>query len=147
MKIKITAIMALLVLTGVFLALAEDDTGSQNPVVSTSQENNDSSAQWVWGEVTAVDAQNKALTLKYLDYEADQEKEISLIADETTNYENVKSLDEIQPKDNLSVDYVSKDGNNIAKSISLEKAESAPSGAKTEAAGAKKPEAAVQANQ
>jgi len=84
---------------------------------------------WVWGEVTAVDAMNKALTLKYLDYETDQEKDINISVDDKTTYESVKSLDEIKIKNTLSVDYTAKDGINIAKNISLEKGETAVGGA------------------
>lgn len=162
MKIRLAVITALLFFTGLCWALAED-ADSQNPAAAIPQANNDALTQWVWGEVVSVDAQNKELTLKYLDYEADQEKEISLTADETTNFENVKSLDEVQPKDNLSVDYIAKDGKNIAKNISLERAESAASGVKSagqegaqkpavtaaqaEATDVKKPEAPVQSNQ
>jgi len=80
---------------------------------------------WVWGEVTAVDAVNKTLTLKYLDYETDQEKDIAISVDDKTTYEFVKSLDEIMVKNTLSVDYTVKDGINIAKNISLEKGETA----------------------
>ncbi|MCX5709475.1 MAG: hypothetical protein NT088_01935 [Candidatus Omnitrophica bacterium] len=80
---------------------------------------------WVWGEVTAVDAVNKTLTLKYLDYETDQEKDINISVDDKTTYESVKSLDEIKIKNTLSVDYTAKDGINIAKNISLEKGEAA----------------------
>ncbi|MCX5711237.1 MAG: hypothetical protein NT060_04710 [Candidatus Omnitrophica bacterium] len=72
---------------------------------------------------------NKTLTLKYLDYETDQEKDINLSVDEKTAYESVKSLDEIKIKNTLSVDYVAKDGFNIAKNISLEKGETASGGA------------------
>jgi hypothetical protein len=50
---------------------------------------------------------------------------MTVAADDKTTFEEVKSLAEIQPKDILSVDYkVSADGRNIAKNISVEKAES-----------------------
>ena len=78
--------------------------------------------QWVWGEVTSVDAQNKTILIKYLDYETDQEKEISIATDAKTTYENVQSLDQIKPKDVLSIDYtVDPQGNSVAKNISVEK--------------------------
>lgn len=127
MKLKIAGVLIVLILAGAGLALSEDQITEPNALAAaTTQENNDSNTQWVWGEVTAVDALAKTITLKYLDYETDQEKEIVLTVDDSTAYDNVKSLEEIQLKDNLSVDYISKDGKNIAKSISLEKSESAP---------------------
>ena len=85
-------------------------------------------SQWVWGEVVSLDNQAKTITLKYLDYETDQEKELVLIVDDRTSYENVKSFNEIKVKDTLSVDYaVESESKNNAKNISLEKPEGVPS--------------------
>jgi hypothetical protein len=82
---------------------------------------NESEMQWVWGEVVTTDAQNKALTVKFLDYETDQEKEITFSLDDQTSFENARSLDELKPSDAVSIDYaVSADGRNIAKNISVE---------------------------
>ncbi len=91
------------------------------PVVTAAE------AQWVWGEIVSVDAAKNEFTIKYLDYETDQEKEMVLAADNKTAYENAQSLADIQPKDTLSIDYiVTADGKNIAKNISVEKAEAVP---------------------
>jgi len=80
---------------------------------------------WLWGEVVSVDANNKQITVKYLDYEADTEKEMNIGVDDKTTYENTKSIEEIKPLDTLSIDYtVTSDGKNIAKNISKEKPES-----------------------
>lgn len=108
---------------------------SQDQVIipdSTAQNNNASlqeqlpEVRWIWGEVVEVDAANNQLKLKYLDYESDTEKEILLTTDAKTSFENIKSVAEIKPLDNLSVDYtVTAEGNNIAKNISLEKVDSA----------------------
>lgn len=81
--------------------------------------------QWLWGEVVSVDANNNEVAVKYLDYENDTEKEIAIAVDEKTIYENIESISEIKPKDNVSVDYiVSENGKNIAKNIIVEKPES-----------------------
>jgi len=78
--------------------------------------------QWAWGEVTNLDNQAKTVTLKYLDYETDQEKELVLIIDEKTAFENIKDFSELKLKDTLSVDYIIEaDNKNIAKNISFEK--------------------------
>ncbi|HNW39458.1 MAG TPA: hypothetical protein PKI44_03410 [Candidatus Omnitrophota bacterium] len=78
--------------------------------------------QWAWGEVTNLDSQAKILTLKYLDYETDQEKEMDLAVDEKTTFENIKDFSELKLKDTLSIDYVTGvDNKNIAKNISYEK--------------------------
>jgi FKBP-type peptidyl-prolyl cis-trans isomerase (trigger factor) len=85
--------------------------------------------QWLWGEVLAVNPQDKAIQVKYVDYDSDTEKEIIITADPQTTYENVKSLEQIQPQDTVSVDYVSaKDGSNLAKNISVEKSDNNPGG-------------------
>jgi len=83
--------------------------------------------QWVWGEVVTVDLQNKTVFVKYLDYESDQEKEISIVADDATVFENVASVDELKPKDTVSIDYLSMEGKNLAKNISVEKPEAVAS--------------------
>jgi len=129
MKLKIAGVLVTLILAVSGLALSEDRiTAPQAGTTISPHDNSDLNTQWVWGEVIGVDAPGKTLTLKYLDYETDQEKEIALAVEDSTTYDNVKSLEEIRLKDNLSIDYVSKDGKNIAKSISLEKSESTPLG-------------------
>lgn len=80
--------------------------------------------EWLLGEVVSVDTQNRALLVKYFDYEKEIENEISINIDDKTTYEDVKSLDEIKPKDFVSIDYIiSGEGRNIAKNISVEKPE------------------------
>lgn len=93
---------------------------AEEPIAPPAQDINQT--QWAWGEVTVLDAQGKTITLKYLDYETDQEKDLVLAVDEKTNFENIASLDEIKVKDTLSVDYITApDGSNIAKNINFEK--------------------------
>jgi uncharacterized Zn finger protein len=80
--------------------------------------------------------------VKYLDYDADQEKEMAINVDEKTIYENVKSIDEIKPQDTVSIDYiVSPEGKNIAKNISIEKIEEQAAGTEAEVSSEKALEA------
>ncbi len=80
--------------------------------------------QWLWGEVVNLDLQNKIILVKYLDYETDESKEISVMVDDSTAYENIKSIEELKPNDAVSVDYiVTAEGANIAKNVSVEKPE------------------------
>lgn len=82
---------------------------------------------WLWGEVVSVDPQKNEILIKTPDYETDQEKEIAVIVDGNTVFENVASLSEIKPNDTVTIDYmVSSDGKNIAKNINLEKPETEP---------------------
>ena len=80
--------------------------------------------QWLWGEVVSVDPEKNEMLIKYIDYETDQEKEVTIEIDEKTTYENAKSLIDIKPQDTVAVDYIiNPDGKNIAGNISLEKLE------------------------
>jgi len=78
----------------------------------------------VWGEVVSTNPINNELLVKYVDYDTDSEKEITISTDDKTTYENAKSIDEIKVGDSVSIDYeISADGKNLAKNISLEKPE------------------------
>lgn len=100
---------------------------SQGQVVTggaVPEEKDENQMQWLWGEVISVDSANNALAVKYLDFETDSEKEIIINVDEATAYENLKSLNEIKPGDNVSIDYiVGPQAKNVAKNIILEKPE------------------------
>lgn len=86
---------------------------------------NENDTQWAWGEVVNLDSAGKIITLKYLDYETDQEKDMLLAVDDKTTFENIKDFAEIKIKDTLSIDYVVlPDGKNIAKNIGLESPDS-----------------------
>jgi hypothetical protein len=80
--------------------------------------------EWVWGEVLSVDKDKNEIKVKYLDYETDEEKEITITCDAETKFENVSSISEIKVGDSVSIDYTVKEEKNIAKNISVERAES-----------------------
>jgi len=89
---------------------------------SRAQENLE--PQWLWGEVEMINVQAKTLQVKYLDYDTDLEKELTISIDDKTKFENVKGLEEIKPQDTISVDYVvGSNGANLALDISVEKLE------------------------
>ena len=116
---------------------------SEEPVRASAQ--NEADTQWAWGEVTSLDSQAKTLSLKYFDYEADQEKELVLTVDEKTAYENIKSFDEIKIKDTLSIDYAAGPENkNIAKNISLERPDALAPAPQQPAANALQPSAPIE---
>ena len=96
--------------------------------------------QWVWGEVVSTNPINNELLVKYVDYDTDSEKEITISTDDKTTYENAKSIDEIKVRDSVSIDYaVSADGKNLAKNISLEKPETIEESSATETTPAEAP--------
>jgi hypothetical protein len=110
--ISIVMFSFILLISGICLAQAQLDTKPAELEV-----------QWIWGEVVSVDSQRGQLTVKYLDYESEMENTIVVLTDEKTAYENINSLSQIKPLDNVSIDYVASQAGNIAKNISIEKAE------------------------
>jgi hypothetical protein len=86
---------------------------------------NESEIQWIWAELVSVDAQKNEIAVKYFDYEIDEEKNIIIVVDNKTTYENIKSINELKLGNALSIDYaVDSEGKNIARNISVEKPES-----------------------
>jgi len=84
----------------------------------------ESDAQWLWGEVSNLDLQNKLILVKYVDYETDKESEIAITVNNSTVYENMKVITDLKQNDPVSIDYiVSAEGKNIARKVSLEKEE------------------------
>jgi hypothetical protein len=106
-------VLAMIVL-GLFLS-----TGHTQPETLSEPQ-----MEWLWGEIVSIDTANKIIVVKYLNYETETEKEISIAIDEKTAFENVKSLDELKPQDSVSIDYIiSPEGKNLAQNISVEKPE------------------------
>lgn len=112
------------------IVLAADDNSAQAPApVAESAEPlapaaSEPDMQWLWGEVKSVDAASKEITVDYLDYESDGEKEVKILTDEKTNFENIKALADIKVKDTVSVDYVlTPDSKYLARLVSIEKPE------------------------
>ncbi len=124
--LKILLCGAMVLFFGLGLALAEEPAGME----TANQELKDSDIQWVLGEVVNVDLKSNVIMVKYLDYEDNQEKEMSITVDAATTYESIKSLGEIKLQDFLSIDYViAADGKNLAKNIGLDKAKEPQAGA------------------
>ncbi len=99
-------------------AAAEGTAGEQVPAPVEAD------VQWQWGEIVAVSPDQNSFTFKYLDYEADVEKEISVFADADTVFENVTALNELKAQDTVSIDFVqAPDGKYLAKNVSVEKPE------------------------
>ena len=117
--------VAIIVLGTTQIVFAEDAPSIDQTMITSSQQPDlvkETDMQWAWGEVTNLDSQANTVTLKFLDYETDQEKELVLAVDEKTTFENIKDFSELKLKDTLSIDYtVEADNKNIAKNISFEK--------------------------
>jgi len=126
-KLLVLLGLAFLLMATAKVVLAEETaTVLAEPKAITSDQSDslvgESDLQWVWGEIINLDNLTRVVTLKYLDYETDQEKELILMIDEKTNFENIKDFNELQLSDTLSVDYLAgADNKNIARNINLEK--------------------------
>lgn len=109
------------------LSFAQEGQPGQNPASSPglSATAKPALAEWLYGEVNSVDITGKSVTLTYLDYDTDIEKQALVYADAKTIFENVKSIEGIKPQDMVSIDYITgSDSRNIAVTISVEKPES-----------------------
>jgi hypothetical protein len=126
-KVAVLSGFIIVMIAAAQIVLAQEAavTPTDSPLITANQPvglQKESDMQWAWGEVTNLDNQAKTVTLKYLDYETDQEKEMVLAVDEKTTFENIKDFNELKLKDTLSIDYLAGvDNKNIAKNISLEK--------------------------
>jgi hypothetical protein len=125
-KMVVLTGLAIGIMAATQIVFAEEAASVPSDSVTISNQQSaspkDGDMQWAWGEVTDLDSQAKTITLKYLDYETDQEKDLVLAVDDKTTFENVKDFSELKLKDTLSIDYVvGADNKNVAKNISLEK--------------------------
>jgi hypothetical protein len=76
--------------------------------------------QWIWGEVVSVNAAAKTLSIKYLDYDTDEEKTMELAVTDTTKFQGDKGIEGIKPQDTVSVEYTIQGGKNYAKDLTIE---------------------------
>lgn len=119
---KIKRGLAFMAVTAILFLSAQYVFSQEQAAVGAVQ--NEPDTQWVWGEVASIDTQNQSLTVKYMDYETDQEKELSLNANEKTTYENIKSFNDIKVGNTAGIDYTTgAEGKNIARNISIESTE------------------------
>lgn len=112
----------LTVITGLLISLNTGFVFAQQEQLSAQ----DAAAeiQWIWGEVVSIDQDAKSFAVKYLDYDTDMEKQMTMSVDDKTVFENSESLAEIKIQDTVSIDYViGADGRNSARNISVEKIE------------------------
>jgi hypothetical protein len=80
--------------------------------------------QWQWGEVVSVKPGDRLITVRYIDPESDKAMTMVLSVDDKTKFENAVSIDDIKPENSISFTYVvAAAGQNIAKSVNLEKIE------------------------
>lgn len=78
---------------------------------------------WVWGEVKNVDYSSSNFTILYMDYQTDDEKELTLIVNQDTKFEGISDFNSLKAGDTAGIDYIPDMDKFIAKNISVEKLE------------------------
>lgn len=116
-------------LTGIFflsflpLAFSQQEAPQPQAVEPPAPEEE---VSWLWGEVKAVDPSASSLTVMYMDYQTDEEKDMVLTIDARTQFEAINGLSGIKVGDTASIDYVVEGGKNVARNISVETIEAMP---------------------
>ena len=117
-RFHILAAAVLFILSGISLSFAQQASLPAQQISPAPK------VEWLWGEVVLVDASSNSVNVRYVDPETDNQKDITIIINENTKFENVKSIADIAAKDSISFEYiVDAEGNNLATSISVEKIE------------------------
>jgi hypothetical protein len=114
------------ILTVVFAANTASFSQQPNVVPAVEKQPAINDMLWVWGEVVSVNGQEKAIVVKYLDYDTDVEKEMTIAVDDKTKFENVSTITDIKMQDTVSVDYTVSQDKNLAQVISVEKLDEVP---------------------
>jgi len=79
----------------------------------------------IYGEVQGVNAPANSMTVQYYDYDSDEEKTIEITTNKDTKIENASGMDRINKGDWVDVTYAVSEGKNLAKSVIVEKEETA----------------------
>ena len=79
----------------------------------------------IYGEIKSVNAATNSMTVKYYDYESDNEKSIEIIADNNTKMEGAPAISDIKQGNWADINYTVVNGKNVAKSVVIEKDDTA----------------------
>ena len=79
----------------------------------------------IYGEIKSVNIATNSITVKYYDYDSDNEKSVEITADNTTKIEGVSTMNDIKQESWSDINYTVVNGKNIAKSIIVEKEDDA----------------------
>ena len=79
----------------------------------------------IYGEIKSVNVAANSITVKYYDYDSDNEKSVEITADNNTKMEGVPAISDIKQGNWADINYTVVNGKNIAKSIVVEKDDTA----------------------
>lgn len=122
-KLSVTALAGIFFLSFLPLAFSQQEAPQPQAVEPPAPEEE---VSWLWGEVKAVDPAASSLTVMYMDYQTDEEKEMVLTVDARTQFEAINGLSGIKVGDTASIDYAVEGGRNVARNISIETIEAMP---------------------
>jgi Cu/Ag efflux protein CusF len=105
-------------------AAKEGDAAKEG--AATKEESPQTNELSIYGEVQAVNAASKSMTVQYYDYDSDEEKNIEIAVGEDAKLENAKGINDIKKGDWVDVTYEAAGGKNVAKTVSVEKEEEVP---------------------
>ena len=123
--------------SGLFLSLASLVLAQEKPEIPAQDAPvapalDEENVSWVWGEVKAIDPALSTVTVVYMDYQSDEEKDLFLSVNSGTKFEGAADINSLKVGDTAGIDYEIRDGKNIAKNISVEKLEAIPEAASSE---------------
>ncbi len=124
MSKKILSVVVFLFVAGLLtlaniLCAEETNVYETAPVTVEAQ----TQAVYVFGEVVSVDPEVNGITIQYYDYEANELKEMILLLDSNTKFENFQAISEITAGDTVNAEYNIAEGKNLVQNISVEKME------------------------
>src|SRR3989338_3267183 len=122
-KLSVAVLTGILFLSFLPLVFSQQEAPQPQAVELPAPEEE---VSWLWGEVKAVDPAASSLTVMYMDYQTDEEKEMVLTIDARTQFEVTNGLSGIKVGDTASIDYAVEGGRNVARNISIEKIEVMP---------------------
>lgn len=93
------------------------------PCLSIGQEEN---MEYSYATVTQVNLSNNEIVVNEYDWNNDTEVTVVYSVSPDARFENVASLKEIKTNDEVSIEYIEKEGRRIARSVSVYKEEPEP---------------------
>lgn len=129
MKNGIVFAIVMIVLAAPALVCAQEQEAAVSPEIVTTapqasvQSVPQSKEIAIYGEVQAVNADAKTISVQYYDYDSDSEKVSEVVAGKDTKLENVKTIGDIKKGDWVDVTYTVVDAKNVAGTILVEQEE------------------------
>lgn len=97
------------------------------------------SVQWIWGKIVSCNTQDRKIVISYLDMDTLESVNMELNIDDNAKFEGVSGLSDLKIGDQISIDYVVKNGVKFVQYLGVEK-KTAPDDASVDAASAEKSE-------